>query len=339
MKLTGEIILAWIRRNFTEFKVRKGGQEIVMPNPSGDSGAHFNIALVEKTTRTGRKGFWVHDWRPGHQQLDGSFLSFVQKCKGCSFFDAVKDVCGEDTDPRAWLRNARKGQEKAEEIPEEAELSLPVGAKRIDTVEDTLAYAFAVNYLESRAISLEEATQYYIQYNSVSIIFPYIEFGVIAYWQSRAMADKQFDFPPETVGVTKSDFLYGFDFVEPGGVMLVCESIIDSINIGAGAIAFGGGALSQRQVRKIRTLNPSQIILAADNDQPDEKGIRPGVISIMKNHKLLSPYYNKISFAIPPDPYKDWNDVKVAGLDPRQMIESTKKPATLRALISLRNVI
>ncbi len=338
--ITRDNILTWIRRNFSDFKIRKGGQEIVMANPLGDSGRHFNISLVKREAKKSkRKDFWVHDWRPGHRELDGSFLSFVQKYKRYTFFDAVKDVCGDDVDPRSWLRNAKKGQRKAEEIPEEVELILPSGANRIDTEADTLAYTFATNYLKSRAISIEDATQHFIHYDSTSIIFPYVELGAIVYWQSRSMAGKGFEFPPDTVGVVKSEFLYGFDFVEPGGILMICESIIDSINIGHGTVAIGGGDMSLKQVKKVRILNPSHIILAADNDEPDERGIRPGVMSIIQNHRLLSPYYSKISYAIPPDPYKDWNDVKVSGLDPRQMIESVQKPATLSSLISLRNVI
>ena len=311
---------------------------MVIANPWGDSGKHFNISLVEKKAKSGRSGFWVHDWRPGHQQHDGSFLRFVQDYRGCTFFDALKEVCGRNIDPRAYLRSAKESQEKAPEIPEETELSLPTGAKRLDTTSDTLAYASATNYLASRAITPQEAKQYYIHYDSVSIIFPYIEFGVVVYWQSRTMVGKMFEFPPDSVGVTKSQFLYGFDYVEPGGLVIICEAIIDAINMGPGAVAIGGAQLGDVQIRKLKILNPSSIILAADNDEPDRHGIRPGISSIGHNYNLLKPYFSDISFSIPPDPHKDWNDVKVAGLDPRNIIESTKKQATLRSIVSLRNI-
>ena len=337
-KLTGDQILAWIDRNFGDYKIRKGGQEIVMANPWGDSGRHFNISLVEKKTRAGHSGFWVHDWRPGHQEHDGSFLRFVQEYKGLSFFDALRDVCGKGLDPRAWLRKQRETQEKAQEIPQETELKLPAGARRINEVSETLAYNFAINYLKSRAISIEEATRYFVHYDSVSIIFPYVEFGMVVYWQSRSMVGKQFEFPPDSVGVVKSDFLYGFDDIEPRSTMILCEAIIDTINVGIGAAAIGGGDLSDKQVKKIRALNPDSIILAGDNDKPDKRGIKPGTNSIIQNYKKLSPYYEKIFFAIPPNPYKDWNDMAVAGMEPRKIIESVKKPATLKSIIKLRNI-
>ena len=126
---------------------------------------------------------------------------------------------------------------------------------------------------------MDEAKQYYVHYDSVSIIFPYIEFGLVVYWQSRTTAGKTFDFPPDSVGVTKSEFLYGFDYVEPGSTIIVCESIIDAINIGPGAVAMGGADLSEKQVKKIRILNPSNIILAADNDKPDKHGGKAAGVS------------------------------------------------------------
>jgi hypothetical protein len=337
--LKSEHILAWIERNFDGYKIRKGGEEIVMANPWGDSGKHFNISLVKrKSKRSKRKDFWVHDWRPGHREHDGSFLRFVQSFKGCSFVDALKDVCGKGIDPRAYLRRTKESQEKAPEIPEETEISMPPGARLISEPRDTSAYKFATNYLTSRCISQEEAAQYYIHYNSVSIIFPYIEFGIVVYWQSRSMVGKTFEFPPETIGVSKSEFLYGFDQAEPGEPLILCEAIIDAINLGPGSVAIGGADLKNRQLRKIKALNPSGIILAADNDQPDKHGVRVGAASIRHNYDILRPYFQDISFCMPPDPYKDWNDMKVAGLDPLSHIHSAKTRATLRSLLALRNI-
>jgi len=339
MKLTKEHILAWVDRNFDAYKIRQGGQEIVMANPWGDSGQHFNVSLVERISkRTKRKGFWVHDWRPGHQQHDGSFLRFVQEVKKCSFHEALKDVCGKNVDLRAYLRGVKEKQEKATEIPEEEEISLPVGSKRISEPSDSLAYKFATNYLKSRAISIEEAIQHYIHYDSVSIIFPYVEFGIVVYWQSRSMAGKTFEFPPQNIGVTKSEFIYGFDQMEPNGEMIIVEAVIDAINIGPGAGAMGGAQLSDKQIKKIKILNPVEITLAGDNDKPDEHGVRPGIASIWHNYQLLKPYYPNISYCIPPDPHKDWNDMKVAGLDPMAYIQKNKIKASIKTMISLRGI-
>lgn len=335
-KLTGEMILTWLRGNLSSFKVRKNGTEVVMPNPWGDSGAHFNISLIEKEIGSGtgkRKGFWVHDWRPGHQEHDGSFIRFVQEYKGISFFEAIKEICGSNINPRQWLRRT-EAQEEAQEIdePEEAIVQLPDGARSFRDQSDTKAYEIALNYLKSREIQLEEAKQHFIHYDSTSIIFPYIEFGTIVYWMRRSLIGKEFLYPSES----KTQFIYGFDQVEPGGPLVAVESIIDSINIGPGAIAYGGANLDVKQVKKIRMLNPGYVVLAGDNDKPDRHGIRPGIEAIWVNYEMVRPYFVTY-FVIPPDPHKDWNDLKAVGVDPLHYIEKHKKLATPTSLISLRN--
>jgi len=333
MHLTGDHILTWLKKHFDDYKVRKNGVEVVIANPWGDSGKHFNISLVEKEIGTGkdkRKGYWVHDWRPGHQEHDGSFFRFVSDYKNITYRDAVKEVCGIAIDPRTFFNKENETEEK---LPEEVEVALPNSARSIADESDSTAYNMAVNYLKSRAITLEEAKQAFIHYDSTSIILPYVEFGVVVYWMRRSLVGKIFEYPE---GSSKTEFLYGFDNAEPGDPLIVVEAAIDSISIGPGAVATGGATISKRQVRKARSLNPSVVILGGDNDQPDARGIRPGVNAVLDNYELLRPYF-EIYFAFPKDPYKDWNDLKVAGIDPQQYIEAHMKPATPTSLVMLRN--
>jgi hypothetical protein len=305
-----------------------------MANPWGDSGKHFNVSLVEKEIH-GRRGFWVHDWRPGHQDHDGSFLRFVMAYKKISYIDALRDVCGANVDVREYLRRHETKTDK-EDTPEEVVVALPKGAKRISERSDSLARLAAMNYLSSRCIDDDTSKQYFLHYDSTSIIFPYLEYGMLVYWQSRSLLGKVFEFPPESIGVTKSEFLYGFDYVEPNEPLIVCEAIIDSINIGPGAVAFGGSRLSTKQVRKIKALNPSCIILAADNDKPDKHGNRAGIMSILKNYELLKHYFRRIYYAMPFDPFKDWNDMAVAGANVRSFIDDSIKSMDLKTIISLK---
>lgn len=335
--LTGEKILAWLRRHFHDFKLRKNGQEVVMANPWGDSGKHFNISLTKRSIHN-RSDFWVHDWRPGHQEHDGSFIKFVMSYKNISYVEALREVCGGHVDVRDYLR--RSGSTKAKEDPkeelEDIVVELPASAKKLFESNDSLAYNMAINYLLNRSISEDLMKKYYMHYDATSIIFPYIEYGMLVYWQSRSLVGKMFEFPPESIGVTKSDFLYGFDHVEPHGDIIICEAIIDAISVGDDTVSFGGSHLSSKQVRKIGMLMPSRIVLAGDNDQPDKHGNRAGLQSIYKNYNLLKPYYNNIYYAIPPDPYKDWNDMLVQDINPRQYIDKHAKLIDLRTIISLR---
>jgi DNA primase len=260
----------------------------------------------------------------------------VQDFKGISFYDAVKEVCGAKVDPRQFLRKEKEEEKPEDEGPEEVILELPEGAKPFGKGEETKAHEIALNYLNSRCITIEEATRYFVHYDSTSIIFPYIEFGMVVYWMRRSLVGKEFLYPPDSVGVLKTEFLYNFDHVEPNTPLIMMEAIIDAISVGHGAVAYGGANIDQKQVRKARMLNPAYVVLAGDNDEPDRHGIRPGIEAIWYNYEMVRPYF-QVYFAIPDNPHKDWNDVKVAGLDPGEMIKNNMQLATLTSLISLRN--
>ena len=115
IKLTSDQIENWVARHF-EYKRRKGGDELLICNPfvPGDNKYKFNISTVAKESkRTKHSNYWVHDWRPSAQQYNGSFLKFVQRYKGCTFKEAIKDICGEGIDLRAILDNTKwKKREK-----------------------------------------------------------------------------------------------------------------------------------------------------------------------------------------------------------------------------------
>ena len=322
IKLTPEQIENWVARHF-EYKRRKNGEELLICNPfiPGDNKYKFNISTVPKESkRSKRQNYWVHDWRPSAQQYNGSFLKFVQRYKGCSFKEAVKDVCGDGFDLKSILHNAKKRKE----VPEETicRLELPENATPITDDKWPTSREIAIRYLESRGIPYNDAVSFRIHYTPTMVVFPYIEYDDIVYWQGRSFSPlvKTFEFPDQRkVGVGKADFVYGFDNAEPGCPIFITEAIFDALTIGPGGIASGGAGLSESQRRKIRALGPSHIVLAPDNDQE-------GLASIYTNWKLLSPYY-KIYYVLPPDT-KDWNEI-VKKADDKQ--EALKK---IRAYVS-----
>jgi DNA primase len=170
------------------------------------------------------------------------------------------------------------------------------------------------------------------------VIFPYLEYDEIVYWQGRSSSpfSKEFLFPDDSQSnLGKSHFIYGFDNAEVGCPLIITEAIFCALTIGPGGAASGGADLVNDQLRKIRMLNPSHIVLAPDNDEA-------GLASLYNNWKLLNPYY-KIYFVLPPKPHKDWNDHvrhakdKVSKLkELRQFISEEKKPLTLRDAIKFR---
>ena len=304
IKLTPYQIESWVARHF-DYRSRKGGEELTICNPfiPGDTKFKFNISTVAKGTKKHPeiKGYWVHDWRPSAAGSSMSFLRFVQKYKGISFKEAVKDVCGDGIDFRAILRSAKPQPEREEEEEIEVILELPKGSIPISEGPPKLK-KLAVNYLKRRGVSYDMAVAHRLHYTGTDIVFPYLEYDAIVYWQSRSILDKTFEFPDERkVKIGKSQFLYGFDEAEPYQDIFLTEAIFCSLTIGPGGLATGGATLSENQRRKIRAINPSRIILAPDNDQE-------GKCSLYENYRLLSPY-GEVWYVLPPNPFKDWNDI------------------------------
>jgi len=303
VKITKEQITKWVSRHF-EYKLRSGGNQITICNPfDGDTGWHFWISTQVTENKHGKKGIWVHDFRPDKYQYGTSFVKFVQKFKNLSYFDALKDICGGSVKLADKLRAQR-----AEEIDEPEEIvkriELPK-CKHFSDKDDSVARNLALSYLSGRCISEETAIRYSLGYTPTHIVFPYFEFGELVYWQKREIGSKMFEFPPEgSTGLKKTNFLFGFDQIEPDADVAVTEAIIDSISIGDFAVATGGAGLSGLQARKIKAMRPSRVILCPDNDRAGKKSLRQDYELL----KSLMPM-ESLFICLPPDPFKDWNEM------------------------------
>ena len=309
IKIKPEQIEKWIKRNFPEAKKRSNGRQISINNPfNGDTGQHFWISLVEtKTKKFDTKNYYVHDWRNSSYNM--SFVKFVKRYLNVSYFEAIRDITDNSKNSlRDLLRNSRhvEVEEDVEEEIEE-EVKLPVTSEPFKD-EDTKVSRMALNYLESRRISKTQAISHNLHYTPSSIVFPYIEYGVIVYWQERSFIGKIFNFPNEAeTGLRKTDYLYNFDNVEqPDNVVIIVEAIISSINIGDGCVATGGATMADdsKQLDKICGFRPKQVIFAPDLD-------KAGVKSTLSNYLILKKRINaSFGLALPPEKNIDWNDIE-----------------------------
>lgn len=301
----------WVAKYF-EFKKRKNGQELLICNPfDDDTKFKFNI----NTT----KGI-CHDWRPGHQEHDGPFINFVMKFRNLSFHDAIKEVCGDDIDINSIVRQEKK---KNEIVIDKAidDIKLPDSAKKFDKYEQ-LMERIAERYLLSRGIDRDKISKYRLHYGINKIFFPYYEYDSLVYWQSRSITDKVFEFPSrDSTGLGKEMFLYGFDLCERDMPMYICESIVDAITLGDGAVATGGANMSLNQCRKVKAILPKFVVLTPDNDEA-------GIMSILPNSNNLRSILDiDIRFCVPPSGYKDWNDMRNA--NPIEYINNNSKPVNV----------
>ena len=341
IRLTPNQIENWVARHF-DYKTRRSGEELLICNPFlyGDDKYKFNISTVLKQSKRSKiSNYWVHDWRPYAQQYNGSFLKFVQRYKGCTFKEAVKDVCGDNINLKAILAQARRSGPKKEKPQEQIQhVVLPETAIPITNAEHPTFRKMAIRYLASRGINYNDAVSFRVHYTPTMVIFPYLEYDEIVYWQGRSSSpfSKEFLFPDDSQSpLGKSHFIYGFDNAEVRCPLILTEAIFCALTIGPGGVASGGADLVPDQLRKIRMLNPSCIILAPDNDEA-------GKASLYNNWRLLNPYH-KVYFVLPPGPHKDWNDhvrhakdKKSKLRDLRQFISKKKKLLTLQDAIKFR---
>lgn len=304
----------WVSKHF-KYKKRRNDTQIVICNPfDGDTKWHFNISLEStKSRRTGKYNYYVHDWRPDKSMWDTNFVRFVANYKNISYFEALKEIKGDclsalETYKEAINNNSlEEKNENEKEEPLEYIVELPPNCKNIskENLDDKIC-KISINYLNKRKISLEKAKSYSLKFNTQGIIFPYIEYGEVVYWQLRDVISKRFDFPKQS---NKTDYIFGFDNVEPNDNMFITESIIDAMCIGENCIATGGATIVGKQIRKIKALNPDIIVLCPDNDEA-------GIKSLRQNYDLINNYFVnvKIAYCLPPksDKYdiKDWNDIE-----------------------------
>ncbi|MCK9558546.1 MAG: toprim domain-containing protein [Candidatus Cloacimonetes bacterium] len=337
-------ISAWVYKNFPDCKPRKNGDELRVCNPfDGDTGYHFNISCV--------KGY-AHDWRGdaswvGYNPNTGklqyrTFLRFVQsyltqKRGSCSFPEAVQEVLGASSGVRALF----KGQ-RARLVPESKEttsLALPEGTAKFDESKSKLVIGLLA-WLGSRGVDDRKIKKYKIMYNGLNVVWPYYEYDDLVYWQSRSRINKVFRFPPENVGVTKGQFFYGFDQVEPASYVVITESIFVCLTLEDQCLATGGASMTNVQVKKLKLLGPKDgIILSPDND-------KAGIESILHNASILQQLNYKIYYALPPivklpdgKMSNDWNDlVKVAdSTEIRKTFEASIKPFSIQQRLYLEN--
>lgn len=304
-----EQIESWIESNFPDYKTRnskKRGLIYLVDNPTipGDSGYHIGISAEQG---------WVNDYRPQYR-LKCSFIKFVSIVNNSSYHDAIKEICGKDTDIKAIFRkfNIKEDESAVNEI-EEQKFEMPSGLTLLSKGDkDSMMYKMALGYLNKRQVSLEEAISSKVMYGVDQICFPYIEFDEIVYYQIRQISQKRFEFPDEAeTGRAKTDYVWGFDNIEPYSRLYVFESIYNSYMVYPFGIAMGGATLDGRQLKKIKALNPSEIVLCGDRDMA-------GISGIIKNYNVLRKDFRNIFYCVPPkslknEPIDDFNKMgKVA---------------------------
>lgn len=332
-------IETWIAKNFT-YKKAGNGRQLRINNPfTVDDNYHLWISLeitpLKKGPYKGKKDYWVNDFRPG--MFHGSFVNFVKKYRNISYNKAVSEITGKTGgELKSFLKyQYNKSKEvKVEEEEVEEFINLPEGSSPFSDNKTHRLKQIALNYLNQRMINDELVEKYDLHYTLSTIVFPYYEYGVLVYWQQREILNKKFLFPDsEKTGLSKTDYVFGFDFVEPHSILIVVESIFNSMSVGDGCIASGGAVIAGKQKQKIIALRPKTIILSPDND-------KAGIASLIKNYYELKGI-TIITYCLPPKGIKDWNEYeqKFGRGSSRIYIDSNYKILGLSEIIRFKTLI
>ncbi|MDP1712448.1 MAG: hypothetical protein Q8K86_08325 [Candidatus Nanopelagicaceae bacterium] len=296
LTFTPEQILTWLDRHFDA--KRSGDKQARINNPfdADDQDRHLWISLYPtKAKKSDKIDHWVHDFRPGMEECNTSFIRFVMKYRKCSYPLAVKEVGGKLVAVRT------KKEEKQE--PPKPRVVLPAGAELID---GTSPHQDIVRrHLRKRGFFLREIQPYRLHCTVDSIIFPYYEFDELVYWQSRSALGKTFRFPGDT---NKSDYLFGYDFCDPEEDVGITEACYGAMVLGPGVTSSSGASLTEGILPKLRVLKPKRVILCPDNDEA-------GRASLRTSFSLLKDWF-EVWYVLPPrvrrpngEYSKDWADL------------------------------
>lgn len=308
-KISPSQIRAYVARHF-QFKTRKNGKELVIVNPFRNDGEYkFNINPELGYCHDWRSDAWAGPINPVTGKRYCTFLKFVQLHQNCSFAQAIEILGGiqNSVDPII-----------VDDKPDNTDyrpIELPSGVVDFDFANCSLADAIVINWLNRRGVTNEMIVKHKMKRLVTSVVWPYFEFDKMVYWQSRSAVQKVFEFPSQSIyGVSKGEYLYGFDDVEPASYVVVAESIFVALSIGDQCVSSGGASLTDKQIRKIKLLGPRDgIVLAADRD-------KAGFESIISNGKKLSDIGISVHYVLPPKieytdvdgrvrVVKDWNEL------------------------------
>lgn len=334
-------VITYIKKNF-EYKERRNGEEYIICNPfNGDSGFHFNINPEKGVCHDWRGDEWAGKPNSKTGKRSCNILRFISLYEKCTISEAIKilldgETLNIDTNERRTF--------------DEQEVELPNNKKLIENQEDELA-KILISWLQRRSYTLDDIEKYDLRYFGTDVIWPYYEFDILVYWQSRSYLNKKFRFPSPNVfdkggekiaevKAKKGEFLYGFDDIEVSNYIIITEAIFDKYTLGEQTLASGGAALTSEQLTKIRLLNPKNgIILAPDSD-------KAGLTSILQNFALLKSLDYPLYFALPDDmgdDKTDWNKLfetyKMSKKQIRAMFDKNIKKLTTSSIVKLSDVI
>ena len=142
--------------------------------------------------------------------------------------------------------------------------------------------------------------------------------GEIIFFQGRSLYDTQKPKYLNANSCKASNILFPYE--EDASFLIITEGPIDCLTLkkcGLNATCINGSLVSHVQTEMLKTF-PGKIIMSLDNDEAGQEGVKK--FERMRKKKMMPEF----AVCYPPEPFKDWNDAWVNGVNIPEWIHTNK---------------
>ena len=287
-----ENFLEWVNSKFSDVKTQ--GDEIKINSIfTSDTKQHLYC-----NTRKNSYHCWKTD-------KSGNLFHLVSLVDKIPYGEAVELLGGNNEIRNLESKLKKLFSEKKEEIKINS-LKLPENSYKIESLpKEGRDFIKSNGYLEKRKIPIKNIYYCVSGEYAERIVIPYLDSeGNLIYWNSRSMKKDAFMRyrGPENKGVGKSDVVFATDW--NATKIYLTEGEFDAISLNS--CGFAGWALGGKEIhdKQMNFVRGKKICLSFDND-------KYGRLAINKLGDKLLKEGIEVSYVLPPEEFKDWNNLLI----------------------------
>ena len=200
----------------------------------------------------------------------GPFVYLIQKLSGMSLEQCEAMVHGAESfkkDSEEQIQDLIDGESSETQKKKNEFTGIP---QYFTPITPDIDFPLLFKYLKRRGISIDTVIKRNCGICRVGrymnrMIVPVVFGGKVVSFQAAdltGMAELKYDTAPGDI----NEFLYGYDDLEVGGRIVVCEGILDAWRVGIDATSTFGTHCTDRQQQLILQKKPSELVFCYDGD-------------------------------------------------------------------------